>query len=209
MRAHIEGERTDLAGMLAALTPDQWDAPTLCDGWRVREVVAHMTLPFRTSTARFLVEMLKAGGRMNRMIDRTAARDAAGMTSEELLASLRDNIAHPWTPPGGGAAGALSHDVIHGLDISVALGLDRRVPLDRLRVVLGGMTAKSVAYFGAGLDGVSLRATDLDWTFGEGAPVRGAAQDLLLVVCGRKLPPGLLSGADAGRFSRVTTQWAP
>ncbi|GAA1865548.1 hypothetical protein GCM10009836_52420 [Pseudonocardia ailaonensis] len=35
-------ERGDLAELLATLEPEQWDAPTLCDEWRVREVVAHM-----------------------------------------------------------------------------------------------------------------------------------------------------------------------
>ena len=49
IRAAIVAERTDLAAMLAALRPEQWDAPTLCAGWRVREVVAHMTMAYRMS----------------------------------------------------------------------------------------------------------------------------------------------------------------
>jgi hypothetical protein len=124
------------------------------------------------------------------------------MSSDDLLGCLRANVAHPWKPPGGGLAGALSHDVIHGLDITVGLGLDRRVPLDRMALVFDAMTPKCVGYFGTDLTGVRLAATDLDWSHGTGTPVRATAQHLLLVVCGRRLPPGLLQGDAAARYSR-------
>jgi uncharacterized protein (TIGR03083 family) len=201
VRTAIAAQRTELADMLAALTPEQWDSPTLCAGWRVREVVAHVTLPFRTSLPRFLVDFARAGGSFDRMADRTARRDAAAMTAAELLAAVRENVAHPWSPPGGGAVGALSHDVIHGLDISLVLDPGRTVPAERMSLVLAGMTAKSVGYFGAGLSGVRLVADDLEWSFGDGEPLHGRAQDLLMVVCGRRLPAGLLTGGPASRFT--------
>ena len=198
----VTAERTDQADLLATLSARQWDAPTLCDGWRVREVVAHTTMPFRTSLPRLALDLVKARGSFNRMADRCARRDAERLSGAQLLASLRDNVAHPWKPPGGGYVGALSHDVIHGLDITVGLGLDRRVPIERLELVLGGMTPKNVAFFGTDLSGVMLQATDLEWTFGTGTPLRGSAQHLLLVVCGRRLPPGLVEGDAAARFTR-------
>ncbi|MBG0826362.1 maleylpyruvate isomerase family mycothiol-dependent enzyme [Planomonospora sp. ID67723] len=202
LRDAVIAERGEQVELLAALRPEQWDAPTLCDGWRVREVIAHTTMPFRTSLGRMLVELVKARGDFNRMADRCARRDAARLPPEELLASLRDNVAHPWTPPGGDVRGALSHDVIHGLDITVGLGLDRGVPPERVAMVLAGMRPKNIAFFGADLAGVALQATDLDWSHGAGTPVRGLAQDLLLVVCGRRLPAGRLTGEAAARFSR-------
>jgi uncharacterized protein (TIGR03083 family) len=201
LREQVRAERTALAAMLAGLRPEQWDEPTLCAGWRVREVAAHITMPFRMSTPGFLLGMLRARGNFNRMADRQARADTARLTATDLLASLRDNIDHPWRPPGGGVAGALSHDVIHGLDISVGRGLDRRVPPERVALVLGALNSKSLGYFGTDLGGVRLEATDLEWTFGEGKPVRGAAQDLLLLISGRRLPPGLLEGTEASRFT--------
>src|SRR6266545_2417783 len=108
-----------LRAAVVAERGEQADVLTLCDGWRVREVVAHTTMPFRSSVGRTLVELAKARGDVNRMNDRCARRDAARLPAERLLASLRENVAHPWTPPGGGVHGALSHDVIHGLDITV------------------------------------------------------------------------------------------
>ncbi|GIM93395.1 maleylpyruvate isomerase family mycothiol-dependent enzyme [Paractinoplanes toevensis] len=201
VRAAVVAERGELAAMLGALDASQWGAPSLCERWRVREVVAHMTMPFRMSPPRFLAEMLRDRFNFNRMADRVARRDAARLSDAELLACLRDNTEHPWRPPGGGVVGALSHDVIHGLDISVALGLDRRPPVSRIGTILDSMRDRNLRYFGVDLSGVRLTATDLDWTFGEGAPLRGTAQDLLLVVCGRRLPAALLEGTAAARFA--------
>jgi hypothetical protein len=128
------------------------------------------------------------------MADRCARRDSAAAPAE-LTAALRDNAEHPWKPPGGGLVGALTHDVIHGLDITVALDIDRKVPADRLAIVLDSITAAgSLKFFGTSLTGIQLRADDTGWSLGSGTPVTGAAQDLALVVCGRRLPPGRLSG---------------
>lgn len=204
VRAAITAERSELAALLAGLSPAAWEAPTLCAGWRAQEVVAHMTMPFRLSRVQFATGMLAARGNFDRMADRYARRDAAALGPERLVACLRDNAGHPWKPPGGGLQGALSHDVIHGLDITVGLGLDRQVPQERLRLVLDGLTPKRVKYFGADLAGVQLRATDLDWSFGVGDPLTGTGQDLLLVLCGRSLPAGRLHGDTAPRFGRPT-----
>lgn len=201
IRAAIAAERAELAAVLAGLPAAAWDSETLCAGWRVREVVAHMTMPFRSSVPRFVLDMVKAGGNFNRMSDRSARRDATNLSAAELTATLGDNAGHPWKPPGGGYAGALSHDVIHGLDITVPLGIGRKVPEDRLRLVLDGMNAKTMGYFGVDLTDIQLRADDLDWSRGSGTPLSGQAQDLLLVVCGRMLPPGHLHGEPAERFT--------
>ena len=202
VRASVVAERSDLVAVLEGLTPQQWDEPTLCTGWRVRELVAHTTMAYRYSTPRVLVELVRSGGSFNRMADRCARRDAATVPAGELLASARDNIAHPWTPPGGGPTGALSHELIHGLDLTVGLGIDRRPPTERVAMVLAGMQPKNVRFFGVDLEGIQLRATDLDWTYGSGpTPLYGPAQDLLLVICGRMLPAGRLEGGPAARFT--------
>ena len=197
IRDMITAERTELAKMLAGLPAPRWDEPTLCAGWRVREVVAHITMPFRYSRSRFVLELAKSRGKFNEMADRCARRDAAVMSPGELAEALRSNANHPWQPPGGGQIGALTHDVIHGLDITEALGLGQRGPQDRLGVVLPNLvTPKALGFFGVDLSGVELRAADTGWTFGSGRPVTGTAQDLALFLCGRKLPPGRLEGRE-------------
>lgn len=201
IRTAVAAERHDLAALLDGLSPAQWEAPTLCAGWRVREVAAHMSLGFRYSLPKTLAELVKARGSLHRMTDRCARRDAAVHSTGQLAAFLRDNADHPWQPPLAGIEGALGHDVVHGLDISVALGLERRVPLARVHVLLKKVTPRSTKFFGADVSGVELRAEDLDWSYGTGTPLTGAAQDLLLVLYGRKLPPGRLRGELQSRFA--------
>jgi uncharacterized protein (TIGR03083 family) len=201
LTSQIAAERRDLASLLAALPAAAWDAQTLCDGWRVRHLVAHVTMPFRYSPARFIAELARSGGRFTAMADRCARRDGAAAHAD-LLAALADNVAHPWKPPGGGYAGALTHDVIHGLDLVVPLGIGRRVPEDRLRIVLDSITAPAARkHFGTDMSGIELRADDMDWAFGSGQRLTGAAQDLALVLCGRKLPAGRLRGEPSSRFT--------
>jgi uncharacterized protein (TIGR03083 family) len=178
-------ERERLAELYAGLSPDQWSSPSLCAGWRTREVLAHVTLPYRHSTLRVLRGIVAARGDFNRFADRVARDDTARLSDPELLAALRDNIAHPWRPPGGGQSGALSHDVIHGLDVTEPLGLPRP-PADRIRRVLLGAGPRALAHFGTDLTGVRLVATDTDFSLGEGpTTVELPAADLLLRITGR------------------------
>ena len=203
IRDMIAAQRAELAEVLTGLPGPRWDEPTLCAGWRVREVVAHITMPFRYGGPGFMLELARSRGRFNAMSDRVARRDAARMTPADLTGAVRSNTGHPWKPPGGGYTGALAHDLIHGLDITVPLGLAGPVPEERLRLVLpASLTDRSVKFFGVDLDGIELRAQDMDWALGSGAPLTGAGSDLLLVLCGRTLPPGRLAGEPSARFTR-------
>jgi uncharacterized protein (TIGR03083 family) len=190
----IANDRRDLADTLDGLSAGQWDAPSLCDGWAVRHVVAHLTMPLRYSPARFLLRLAAAGGRFQKMSDGVARRDGE-LPRAQLIGTLRDRAGYPWQPPGGGLEASLTHQVVHGLDITAALGLPRPVPDEVLLAVLGTVTgAQSARHFGVDVGGVELRATDLDWSHGQGPPLRGTATDLILLVTGRRLAEGALSG---------------
>ncbi|MFF2745931.1 maleylpyruvate isomerase family mycothiol-dependent enzyme [Kitasatospora sp. NPDC058048] len=202
IREQIAAERRELARVFADLAPEQWNSPSLCGGWRIREVAAHMSTGFRHSTARTLLELARSGGNVHRMADRIARRDAAAMTERELAAAMADHADHPWRPPVGGPIAALAHDVVHGLDITVALGLPARLPVARTKALLAGVSPRALRFFGARLDGVRLVATDTAWAYGDGSlTVTGRAEHLLLLAYGRRVPEGLLAGPGAGRFT--------
>ncbi|MFD1718679.1 maleylpyruvate isomerase family mycothiol-dependent enzyme [Georgenia deserti] len=181
-------ERERLAHLLAGLTPEQWSAPSLCTGWRVREVVAHITTAYRLAPKAFMDGLARENFDFDRFADRQARADTDALSDADLLASLRENVRHPWQPPGGGQAGALSHDVIHGLDITEALGLPA-VPPERIALVLGNAGEKNLEYFGVNLDGLRLVATDYEVSLGEGDPVELPVKDVLLTVTGRRPVP--------------------
>jgi uncharacterized protein (TIGR03083 family) len=200
LQATITAERRAFSGVLAALTEADWNAPSLCAGWRTREVVAHMTMPFRFSAPRFFGELARSRMNFARMADRVAHRDGEAPIGTVMDGWLT-NEDYRWKPPGGGLKGALTHDIVHGLDITIPLGVDHPVGEPALRAVLAHATLPlSLKHFGLDLTGIRLEAEDMDWSYGDGEPVRGQARHLLMVLMDRRLPTGLVSGAGA-RFA--------
>lgn len=190
----VAAEFASLADLLAAASDAQWDTPSMCAGWRVREVIAHLTMAARYSEEEFMAEFRRCEFDFTRLSNEVASRDAR-LPAGELVANLRSDIMQRWTPPGGGYHGALNHVVIHGLDVTVPLGAPRCSPDETIRVVLDDLTAGGGhAHFGIAIDGRHLQATDLAWSHGSGQILRGPAGDLALALCGRTLPAGRLEG---------------
>ncbi|MET8282068.1 maleylpyruvate isomerase family mycothiol-dependent enzyme [Micromonospora sp. NPDC005174] len=178
-----------LADLLATAAIDIWDAPTLCENWLVRHVVAHVTMPARLTPVEFATEMAAAGGDFTVLSNSMATRGAA-LPRTDLLDQLRSPTLHAWQPPGGGAAGALSHAVIHSLDVTIALDRPTVAPAGAVRSVLDTLTNASGAIFGIDLAGVRLEATDTDRRWGSGEVVRGDSGSLVALLSGRTLPDG-------------------
>jgi uncharacterized protein (TIGR03083 family) len=190
----VAAEFLALADLLDSASVAQWDTPSLCAGWRVREVVAHMTMAARYPEEEFMAELRRFDFDFGRLSNEIAARDA-GLPSGELVADLRSEVMQHWAPPGGGYRGALNHVVIHGLDVTVPLGVPRRSADGTIAIVLDDLTAGGGhQHFGTSIDGRRLQATDLDWAYGSGSVLRGQAEDLALVMCGRTVPAGRIDG---------------
>jgi uncharacterized protein (TIGR03083 family) len=178
-----------LAELLSTSDVEVWDAPSLCEKWQVRQVVAHVTMPVRLTPEKFGAEMAAAGGDFAVLSDTVAGRDAS-LPLDDLLDQLRSSKLHMWEPPGGGAAGALSHAVIHSLDVTLALGRPAVAPVPAATAVLDQLTAVSGAFFGLDLTGIRLEATDTDWSWGDGRLVRADSGSLVALLAGRALPDG-------------------
>jgi uncharacterized protein (TIGR03083 family) len=178
-----------LAGLLAAAGAETWDAPSLCDKWLVRHVIAHVTMPARLTSEQFAAEMAAAGGNFTVLSDTVAARDAS-LPLADLLAQLRSPRLHAWQPPGGGAAGALSHAVIHCLDVTIALGQPAVAATEAVVAVLDQLTAANGTWFGIDLTDIRIEATDTAWGWGSGQLVRADSGSLVALLSGRTLPDG-------------------
>ena len=162
------------------------DAETLCAGWRVRHVVAHMTMAARYDGPAFMAELSAVDGDFEKLSQTIAERDARRPFSE-LLDDLRGDPLAGWAPPGGGAAGALTHAVIHSADITVPNTLPRSSSDDATLIVLDSL-ADGIAgrQFGVDVGNRTLRATDLAWSFGDGSEVVSRpASELVALLAGR------------------------
>ena len=196
--AAIAAERRELADVLDGLTDPQWSTPSLCRGWRVREVVAHLLMPFELSLPRMVVKMVGNRFDFNRVSDRWAK--AEDRPNAELVAVLRANAEHRFTPPGFGPEAPLTDVIVHGQDIKRPLGLATAVNPDHARVVLDLLVSKRAkALAPKGLaSGLQLGATDAAWMHGEGPAVRGTADALITVLAGRAAALDGLTGDGIG-----------
>jgi uncharacterized protein (TIGR03083 family) len=186
-------ERADLADLLATLSPAQWEAPSLCTQWRVRDVVAHM----------FSYEDLGIGGLLGRFLKngvRPGRANAVGVAAyadygtDDLLALVNDHLQPRGLTAGFGGRIALTDGLIHHQDIRRPLGLPRHIPAERLLCTL--QFARTAPTIGAKkrIRGLTLTATDLDWSTGSGLAVEGPAEALLMAMAGRHGITDELSG---------------
>lgn len=179
-----------LADSVEEQEPAGWDRPSLCAGWRVRDVVAHVTMPARFTAEQFGAELNAVHGDFQLLSDTIAVRDGELPVAEHLH-NLRSATLAQWEPPGGGAIGALNHAVVHGLDVTNAVGLPRPCTDETARVVLDNLTAGGVAArFDIDLTTVRLHAHDIDWTSGSGRTIIASAAEIISLACHRTLRDG-------------------
>jgi uncharacterized protein (TIGR03083 family) len=195
-------ERLDLADLLAGLTPAQWASPTLCDGWCVRDVAAHVVSFEDMTPAELTARFVKGRLQMDR-ITRLVVDDLAQRPAEQLVAVLRDNAEPHGLGAGFGGRVALTDNMIHQQDIRRPLGIARTIPVERLCAALD-FVRFSPTIRGAWLArGVRLVATDFDWSYGKGPEARGCGEALLMAMAGR---PDALRDLDGPGTARLATR---
>ena len=186
-------ERADLAELLATLTPAQWDAPSLCAGWRVRDVVAHM-FSYEELGPVGLVGRFLRGGVLPDRVNAVGVRAYAGHSPGDLLALVTAHLRPRGLTAGFGGRIALTDGVIHHQDIRRALGLPRDIPAARMTEVLSFARTAPTIKAPRRVRGLTLVATDLDWSAGSGPVVEGPAESLLMAIAGRRGTAAELGG---------------
>ncbi len=185
IRAELAAARRDLVAVLEGLEPGDWDKPTLCEGWRVRDVASHVAQTPHLKMSRVARGLMKARGNADRMIDERA-RAGGQRTPDEILADLRATIDETQVAPAAVAEKMLVDTVVHSLDICHPNGWSVELPVERLRWVLSTLASLSGLFRGKErCDGLHLDTTDIDWRCGCGDHVRGPANVMLLALAGR------------------------
>jgi len=197
--AAAAAERRALAEQLAGLAPEQWAAPSLCAGWDVRVVTAHLVAALSPALLELLGAVVRAGGRLHHANDALARRTARQPTGD-LVTALRQRADTRASPPVTGPRAPLTDVLVHAGDIRLPLGLAHDPAERGVRAALDFVTTgRPVGFVLRGrLTGLRLVAEDLDASWGTGPVVAGRGIDLLMAACGRSAVIDRLHGEAAG-----------
>ena len=183
----VHAERAALVEDLERLDEGSWEVPSLCPGWTVHDVVAHLVDSARTTRTGFVVALARAGFDFDRLNARGVERER-GASPQETLERLRRAAPRTSRPPAP-LDTRLVEEVVHGEDIRRPLGLTHAYPQEAVVRSLR-LQAGTPASFGGAKDLVArvrLTATDADLSVGDGPEVTGAALSLLLAASRRRV----------------------
>jgi uncharacterized protein (TIGR03083 family) len=184
---HLERERLRAADLLDSLSDEQWAEPSLCQGWTVHHVAAHMTFPIRTNYAVGGVGILRNRGSLNRYID-ADARAQAAKSRQELTAAVRAGAGDRHHPPFTKMIDPLVDIQVHCLDITVPLGIEW--PLDPVAAAAAADRLWSLGfpfYARRRFKGRRVEADNAEWSAGSGPAVRAPIETVLLALSGRSV----------------------
>lgn len=190
----VHAERAALIEDLERLDERSWEVPSLCPGWTVHDVVAHLVDSARTTRIGFVVTLARAGFDFDRQNARGVERER-GASPQETLDRLR-RVAPRTSRPPAPIDTRLVEEVVHGEDIRRPLGLTRRYPQEAVVRSLRLQTGTPAPFGGAKelVTRVRLQATDADVSIGDGPEVTSSALSLLLAVSGRRVALDDLDG---------------
>lgn len=197
----VHTERAALLDDLTGIADESWEVASLCPGWTVHDVLAHLVDTARSTRRGFVAAMVRARFDFDRQNADGVRRERAA-TPVETLERFRRVVTLTATPPAPMDT-RLVEAVVHGEDIRRPLGIERRYAEQAVVRALR-LQARTSASFGGGKElvaGLRLTATDADVSIGDGPAVTGPALSLLLAVSGRAVALDELDGPGAGALA--------
>jgi uncharacterized protein (TIGR03083 family) len=192
--ATVADERQLIATLIDSLNPDQLATASLCTGWDVKTVAAHLVSDFADGFWGFMASGIRHGG-IDRGIDALARRRAQA-SATEIAETLRSRADHRLSPPVTGPLSGLTDVLVHGADIRIPLGIPYRPDPQHVARVLDFLTSPTQLGFfpRRRLRGIALHDEDTGKTWGDGESIRGSGVAVMLAVCGRTVAFDRLAG---------------
>ena len=194
--------RTDFADLIAGLSPEQLEQQSLCDAWTARGVLCHVTGFVETGALGMIGAMIRSRFDFDKMSLAMADKQLARPV-DDVIAALRSKATKSAPMPGFPEEMTMSDVAIHTQDVRRPLGLSGSLPEATVRNALDFITGHKMGSTLIAnrptLEGVALTATDMDWSFGEGAEISGPAESLMMALAVRPVLDEL-SGPGVDRW---------
>jgi uncharacterized protein (TIGR03083 family) len=189
----IHAERRSLADDLSGLTEEQWARPSLCTGWSVRDVLAHMTATAKMTPAKFFPALAGSGFNFGTFTDKVKAKEL-GSSGQATLENFK-GVLNATTHPPGPTLAMVGEAVVHSADIRQPLGIDHQSSAEAMTAA-ADFYKRSNLLIGAKrrMTGLRFAATDVDWSSGSGPEVSGPMISIVLAMCGRPAAVDDLTG---------------
>jgi uncharacterized protein (TIGR03083 family) len=189
----IHDQRKALAADLKGRGGEEWATPSLCSQWIVRDVLAHMTSAARLTPPAFFGKLIGSGFNFEK-VQASGIAANRGSSPADTMARFEAVLTSVKHPPGP-ADTWLGETIVHAEDIRRPLGIVHHYPTDAV-VQVASFYQGSNLLIGSKrrIEGLTLRATDADWSHGTGPEVAGPILSLVLAMTGRKAPIDDLTG---------------
>jgi uncharacterized protein (TIGR03083 family) len=205
----VDEQRAALADLLETLAPDEWERPSLCAGWRVRDVAAHVISSPQSGFGAVSLGLMRAKGNFNRCIFDEAKRAARAPTSQ-IVADYRRYSGSRRRPPGTTYLDPLLDVLVHTQDIAIPLGRRHDMPPTAACAAASRVWGTAFPFRARkNLAGLRLVADDVPWSVGDGPGVQGAMASLLLVLTGRSAGVVDLTGDGVPILADRLSHWHP
>ncbi len=148
------------AARVRAVAADQWDGPTPCTDWNVRELVNHVvgedawTMPLmRGATIAEVGDSLDGDllGEDPRATGESLADEAVAVVAERLPAGEKVHLSYGDEDPAEYVWQLSADHLIHSWDLAAATGQDRRLDAELVAAVAGWFAEREELYRGAGM----------------------------------------------------------
>ncbi|WP_293001713.1 maleylpyruvate isomerase family mycothiol-dependent enzyme [Mycobacterium sp.] len=200
--AAVADQRRRFADLIDGLDERQLATPSLCHGWDVKTVAAHVVSTVLDGMPGFF-RMAVRRRSLSRGIDDLAKRRAQAPIAE-IIAALYEHADRPVSSPLFGPRGPLADILVHSGDVRIALGMpfepDPRHAVPAMDFLTGPWPIGFVPP--RRLRGIRLSANDVARSWGAGSEATGPLAALLMSACGRAASLDALEGPGAAVLRR-------
>lgn len=126
----IKNGREAFGDYLAGLPDADWSAASLCAGWTVKDVAAHMLVIPTMPKGQVFKAFLGSGFNLDKMNNKLVKKLGSQMSNADIAAKTRSSAGSQSMPPGLKLPGVYTELVVHSSDIAAGASKPFALPVE-------------------------------------------------------------------------------